>query len=372
MNLQQRRRLWYAVHDIPADVRPLFGDKLKFVQSLKTPDKNIAKAKAAALEAEWRTKIDIARGKATVEDDSYWITRAKAATSATEKKAVMSALGAQVFDKEEALYEQHGDSYTETDEYKRLERLQGIASGQIVALDSHVDEWIGTLSDQKKSKDMKKATVLRFVAAGFATVQDVQRKAVQGWINRLASIENKAPATVQRSLSELRSYWRYLVALEIASEEPDPFEKLQLPRNVTTGDERKPFTAQQVVDLLGAAKAKRTPDPALVDLITIGMWTGARIEEICAMKIAQVEDGFLSIIDAKTAAGWRQVPIHPKLKPTIDRLKGTRRSCPREWCKSGDATSISGRFGRVCQVAATGGKPTSGSSPKGATDSRVM
>jgi len=45
MNLQQRRRLWYAVHDIPADVRPLFGDKLKFVQSLKTPDKNIAKAK---------------------------------------------------------------------------------------------------------------------------------------------------------------------------------------------------------------------------------------------------------------------------------------------------------------------------------------
>ena len=138
MNLQQRRRLWYAVHDIPADVRPLFGDKLKFVQSLKTPDKNIAKAKAAALEAEWRTKIDIARGKATVEDDSYWITRAKAATSATEKKAVMSALGAQVFDKEEALYEQHGDSYTETDEYKRLERLQGIASGQIVALDNRL------------------------------------------------------------------------------------------------------------------------------------------------------------------------------------------------------------------------------------------
>ncbi len=39
-----------------------------------------------------------------------------------------------------------------------------------------------------------------------------------------------------------------------------------------------------------------------------------------------------------------------------------RRSCPRDWCKSGLAVLISGGFGRGCQAAATG-RLTRGSSP---------
>lgn len=50
------------------------------------------------------------------------------------------------------------------------------------------------------------------------------------------------------------------------------------------------------------------------------MWTGARIEELCALPKAKVKDDQLEISDAKTSAGWREVPIHPKLKATVKRL----------------------------------------------------
>jgi integrase len=50
------------------------------------------------------------------------------------------------------------------------------------------------------------------------------------------------------------------------------------------------------------------------------MWTGARIEELCALPTVRASDDHLDIADAKTNAGWRQVPVHLKLKSTIVRL----------------------------------------------------
>jgi integrase len=50
------------------------------------------------------------------------------------------------------------------------------------------------------------------------------------------------------------------------------------------------------------------------------MWTGARIEELCALKLERVHGDYVEIADAKTPAGWRQVPIHSKLKATVARL----------------------------------------------------
>jgi integrase len=52
------------------------------------------------------------------------------------------------------------------------------------------------------------------------------------------------------------------------------------------------------------------------------MWTGARIEEVCALKVEKVTKDVLKIEDAKTSAGWREVPVHSKLKPTVKRLLG--------------------------------------------------
>ena len=39
-------------------------------------------------------------------------------------------------------------------------------------------------------------------------------------------------------------------------------------------------------------------------------YTGCRIEELCILKLENVSDDKVEIVDAKSEAGWRTIPIH--------------------------------------------------------------
>jgi integrase len=65
-------------------------------------------------------------------------------------------------------------------------------------------------------------------------------------------------------------------------------------------------------------------DEQLIDIIQMAAFTGARIEELCSLKAADVitvdRVKCLNITDAKTEAGNREVPIHPSISELIKRL----------------------------------------------------
>jgi len=73
-----------------------------------------------------------------------------------------------------------------------------------------------------------------------------------------------------------------------------------------------------VVKLLQAAR--KLKDGQLADLIELAMWTGARREELCALRVEHIKKDSFQVADAKTPAGVREVPIHSKLKATMRRL----------------------------------------------------
>jgi integrase len=50
------------------------------------------------------------------------------------------------------------------------------------------------------------------------------------------------------------------------------------------------------------------------------MYSGARRVELCSLKVEHVHGEYFEIVEAKTAAGVRQVPIHDALAPTMKRL----------------------------------------------------
>jgi integrase len=54
------------------------------------------------------------------------------------------------------------------------------------------------------------------------------------------------------------------------------------------------------------------------------MWTGARIEELCSLQVAHVHGSWFEIVDAKSKAGIRKVPVHRQLSPVLKRLIGKR------------------------------------------------
>ena len=64
--LIRRGNIWYARMGIPEDVRHKLGHKREYIQSLRTPDRNVALIKSKPLIAEWKNAIHIARGNASV------------------------------------------------------------------------------------------------------------------------------------------------------------------------------------------------------------------------------------------------------------------------------------------------------------------
>lgn len=105
----------------------------------------------------------------------------------------------------------------------------------------------------------------------------------------------------------------------------NPFEKHTLPSlkgKAKLDAKRKAFTIEEVGTLYNAAKEQNLG--TLADLILLGGYTGARIEELCQLRKEHLitVDGvkMFDIVDSKTVAGIRQVPVHPKLTALVDRL----------------------------------------------------
>jgi len=328
MYLERRRRLWYALHPIPEDVRPVIG-RARFVRSLETEDRKVAERRAAVLEARWRSDIERARTKSGdhVEHDAEFWRRVLADAPEPERDAIRNVIGDEARAKVErsaaraGIFDDRDPRYAELPELADAQRFVAIATGALVRLDEHLDEYLASLANEKKTVDMKRSTVRKF-CEGFRYTADVERKAVQRWVNQQVQ-DGKKAATVRRDLGDLRGYWTYLQSIEVVSESVLPFDRLTLPKlhgKNSTKSARKHFEPADVVNLWRAATEH--DDQQLADLITLGMWTGARIEELCSMKVTKVNTskGCLEIEDAKTEAGWRQVPIHSKLKPTVARL----------------------------------------------------
>lgn len=319
MYLEKRRRLWYALHDIPADVQGILGRK-RFVHSLGTEDKGVARKRAAIFEARWLSEIEVAqKGSADqIEQDALFWRKLMEKAPEHEKEFIQERI---LDEAREIAGVMDGEvpENTIAEPHVQAARFVGIATGQLVRLNEHLEEYLGTLKNEAKTVDMKRSTINKFCDA-FPFTSDVQRKSVQKWVNKQGE-EGKALATIRRSLSELRGYWTYLISIEAVSENNLPFEKLSMPKESkrNAGEEtRKPFTASEVVKLLMAAEEKQ--DGELADLIRLGMWTGVRIEALCSLKVQNVTEDSFEILADKNQAGKRTVPIHTKLKPTMAKL----------------------------------------------------
>lgn len=319
MYLEKRRRLYYAVHDIPPALRECFGGKRKLIASLHTADPETARLEGAKKEAEWRHVIK-------------------------EMRARLKAAGGGIA---------NADGFAEIRVQLSLEAdplpayVPPPPEAEPMRFDQWADDWAATqIGKAAKSIHMAKATIRKF--SDVLLLDAISRSAAQRWVDDQIKA-GVATATIRRSLSELRAYWKYLQAHAHVSNDQMPFERLALARGEAA--RRDAFPPAAIAALVNTAVADS--DEILADAIRIGAFTGARIEEICALKLEDIRGDVLIIHGTKTDAASRQVPIHPQLKPTLKRLAdnvGTDQFLLKGLVpnKFGDRSqSISKRFGRL-------------------------
>ncbi|WDY56815.1 tyrosine-type recombinase/integrase [Pseudomonas sp. PSKL.D1] len=174
--------------------------------------------------------------------------------------------------------------------------------------------------DQQESKLRKLSDYLRDQG------KPLTSETVAAWLESL----NMTSKTKAQYLLAGSTFWQWAIKhdthwKELHQGQDNPFKEQALPKlsgKAKVAAARKAFTPEQIESLYKVAKTQN--NRALCDLIELGSHTGCRIEELAQLRkesVVKVE-GVLSfkIEDSKTAAGIREIPVHPSIQTTVERL----------------------------------------------------
>ena len=129
--------------------------------------------------------------------------------------------------------------------------------------------------------------------------------------------------TIKDNLSTLRVYWKWLVHHGYAPEDrANPFDDVMLPaenRKAAAEKVRLPFSVKDIQRLHAAIENGRSD--MMRATFKLAIYTGCRIEEITSLEAWYVTEDTIQIVQAKTAAGNRTIPIHPEIKGLVADLK---------------------------------------------------
>ena len=319
--LQKRRRQWYAILEIPKTLRQQFG-RPRFVQSLETESLSVAEKKVLPVIVGWRRQIDLARGADIGTDDELLATVMRVRRDTQRAKVDGRELAElQMAQEEFAMMEALGpnNDYSGDD---TLFNAVSIAHGKTHLLREHIEEFLSSRDVAPKTTDMQRRDLGLF-AKKFQYAHDATRLKVIDWVNvTLGAERNLSLGTRSRMISAARVYWDYLEKNKGLTL-PSPLHKVLPPKpkkktKAMIEAQRKAFRVSDYHKLLASCA-----DDTLKDLITLAAYTGCRIEELCILKLENVSDDKVEIVDAKSEAGWRTIPIHHHIAQTVTRLVAT-------------------------------------------------
>lgn len=310
---EKRANLWYAVLTVPPDVRPTIG-KLRFVQSTKTGDKIEAESRVALFIAGWRAEIAKARGGAANPGATFWDDIRRDFLNAADGDAQLVI---------EDMAEAEARKIAHPDEASLMYRIATGQAPSLILLSPLVDDWKGSLRLAQKTIDQQHRDVSR-MADHFGHLAALAPQKVKLWTDKMIA-EGATASTMTRLMNGCRSFWRYLQdSGTLPVDAPDPFVgSFRLAKKTAKKNtiERKAFTPRELSQ--AHRKAGEGGDTILAQLIALGAYTGARIEELCSLTTEQCSRGVFVISDSKTEAGVRQVPIHPALIEMVASLRKT-------------------------------------------------
>ncbi|WP_170546541.1 tyrosine-type recombinase/integrase [Ruegeria arenilitoris] len=323
--IEKRRRRWYAVLDVPKDLRDTFRTK-RLVQSLGTESKTEAERLVLPVVARWKAEFEAERTGSAVPLEELAKHYREDIRKAREEEQSRSGFSDREVTTNSEIYEELLEDkvrkISESDPVQ-AERVYLIAKDETVDLLEHLETWLADLDNAPKTIDMKRHDVLAF-AESYRFSHEVRKQVVQRWAHEYQASNSLAHGTMSRMVSACKGYWTYLQLAGLLDREDNPFEnvlskqKSKSKSKTNRNKGREPFTPAQVVELLG--RAKMNGDQQLYDAIDIARWTGCRIEEICSLKVSQVHRDHIEIVDAKSDAGDRKIPIHNRLQPLLDQL----------------------------------------------------
>lgn len=263
--LERRRRLYYAVRDIPKPAQKKLG-KRRFLKSTGASDRTKAAIVAASFDVLWLEQIDRAMNgpaqRTTREEEdariyrqaTFWRDRINRTLPSTRQIVIEQM-------KEAAQQELDPDDPSDPEGIRRAELFVDLALGQDVPLEEKIEDYLAVKAKDAKAKmiDLYRKSLIRFCER-FPRSSDASKQAVKLWVSEMRDA-GLADNTLQRTFAAIRGYWKYLQDTGVLSDGNDPFAGV-LKTNEKGKNRRgkaqsfKPFEPSDVVRLWRAAEAK--------------------------------------------------------------------------------------------------------------------
>ncbi|MBI3532211.1 MAG: tyrosine-type recombinase/integrase [Burkholderiales bacterium] len=246
------------------------------------------------------------------------------------------------------------------------------ATASTDTLSELMDKWM-EVSDYKESTKAGHrkalAEVLAFHRNDHATPADITKKAAIDYIDHDLTQRGLAHTTIRDRLVSLGGFWNWMASRDAVPPGLNPWtgHKISKKQNQGSRPPKRAYTEAELLRLLnGNAKVTAWPTYSyLPDLIVLGLFTGAREDELCSLLVKDIEVSpktyILHIRDSKTKAGIRVVAVTHEapiavLKRRIKGRKVNDQVFPEltpgglDGKLSASAVKAYGRYRRACDV----------------------
>ena len=290
---------YYARLKVPKQLRGFIG-KREFVESLKTSNLSEAKKKSVQLVNHWLHIIETAKKELELSPEARYIKLLEQA----------SAIRSQSVSGIEPIPEEVISNIAEelNAPLPIQKKFYQVATGVYSPLE--IGGWSKSISKLGSKTQFEYTKLVTAFIEEFKYIENLKDK------KRLRQYVANGPT---KTLGAINNYLKYL--LNQGDLEDLPTAGFSKPK-ASTKLLKEDFTVAEIKKL-NKAVIKLDNQP-LHDLFTLGIYTGARIEELCRLTINDVEliSGVkhLSISKSKTSSGIRKIPIHSELLPVVQRL----------------------------------------------------
>ena len=217
-------------------------------------------------------------------------------------------------------------------EARRLELLEtkgpdvaalydAVATGQATPFEALRDDWLREkrLSGRAEAAYSHALRELKAWCADTSvspTIEAISKRVAGRFIHERFVLTNAAPATANKAITALSSYWKWLE--KRGHYEGNPWAGQSLSdkaRGRRKGQrepgeaDKRPFTEDEAQKLL-----EGITDQLLSDFCHVAALTGMRRDEIANLKVKHIQDRIIKVPGTKTAAAVREVPVHPDIE----------------------------------------------------------
>jgi integrase len=200
-----------------------------------------------------------------------------------------------------------------------------IATSETPMLRIAAEQWLadikGTISEQTLRHHQFAVKLLLQHSPKVRFVGEVDRRLAGRFVAEAVK-PGRQQGTVNRIISSLSMCWKWLKRRGLV--ESNPWEEQGEYRRRTKSKPKRPFGKDELLRLLSADPATVVGSrygPAIGDLVRLGLMTGARLNELCALSAADVDEvrHAIRIGESKTKAGKRVLPVHASVWPIVQR-----------------------------------------------------